>query len=270
MKTKKKAAPAPRSAVETVAAGLDLAPLTRGRVVVVGLGGIGLILARYLTLFLSSLRGHEFRLLLCDGDSFEPANAYRMDVPDYDNKAAAVARELGERFSRPGLSVRWLPEYVTPKNARKVVAEGDCVFAALDNHASRRLLSRRCARLQDVVLISGGNDGVEDGQRGTYANVQVYIRAGGRDLNPPLEQFHPEIARPADRSPAELDCLQLAGGGGAPQLLFTNLAAAAAMCSALLRLLTPGDERMYDEVCLDVFEAVSRPHWLRGQAKRIG
>ncbi|HEV3255660.1 MAG TPA: ThiF family adenylyltransferase [Gemmataceae bacterium] len=247
-------------AVQTLGRRLRLDILTRGRVVLIGLGGTGLILARHVVLFLSAFRTHEFRVIFVDGDAFAPENTYRMDVPGYQNKAAAVAGELGERFGRPGLHLRWIPEYVTPRNVKKAIAEGDCVLAAVDNHATRRVIGRRCSRLKDVVLISGGNDGVEDSRPGTYANVQVYVRARGRDLHPTLDRFHPEIARPADRNPAELDCMELAAGS-APQLLFSNLAVASAMCNALFRLLTPAKEPMYDEVSLDIFEAISTPHW---------
>ncbi|HVS40221.1 MAG TPA: ThiF family adenylyltransferase, partial [Gemmataceae bacterium] len=253
--------PEPASPVETIRRRLSLDLLTRGRIVLIGLGGIGLILARYLTLFLSAFRDVEFRLVLCDGDAFEPANAYRMDVPDFDNKAAAVAAELTRLFGRGGLHVRFVPEYVTAQNAGDVIRPGDCVLLAVDNHATRLLVSQRCGRLDDVVLISGGNDGVEGNLDGTYGNVQIHVRRGGRDENPALEQFHPEIASPADRSPSELDCLELAAGG-APQMLFANLAMASAMCNALLRLLAPGRERMYDEACLDIHAGVCTPHWL--------
>ena len=121
------------------------------------------------------------------------------------------------------------------------------------------------ASSDDGVLISGGNDGVGPGQRGTYGNVQIYGRAGGRDvLGAPLDQFHPEIARPADRRPDELSCEELAQAGE-PQLLFANLAVASAMCNALLRLIMPpAGERVYDEACFDVLDAVCSPQWLTG------
>jgi ThiF family len=258
--------PAHKTAIQTIAGQLRLDLLKRGRIVQIGLGGIGQILSRYLTLFLSSLKDHEFRVLYVDGDAFEPDNSYRMDVPDFLNKAEATCRALEERFGRPGLHLRWVPEYVTPKNIRRIIGEGDFVLAGLDNHKSRLLLSRRLRKLKNGVLISGGNDGVEPdtSQRGTYGNVQVYVRVRGTDLTPPLERFHPEIATPADKSPAELDCLELAGAG-APQLGFANLAVASAMCNAVLRLVMPGKERVYDEVCFDVFEGVSSPHWLLGK-----
>jgi molybdopterin/thiamine biosynthesis adenylyltransferase len=253
------------TAVEAIRRRLHIELLTRGRVVIIGLGGIGLILSRYLTLFLSAFE-EEFRVLLCDGDAFEPANRYRMDVPDFDNKAVAVADQLSELFGRPGLHLRWLPEFVTPQNVEQVIQPGDCVFLCVDNHATRKLASDRCRELPDVVLISGGNDGIEHGQQGTYGNVQVYVREGGRDRTAPLDRFHPEIASPPDRNPADLDCLELAAAG-APQLLFANLAIASAMANALLRLLMSGDQAMYDEVCLDVLEATTAPQWLQVGAR---
>ena len=112
-----------------------------------------------------------------------------------------------------------------------------------------------------MVLISGGNDGLEQGLGGTYGNVQVHVRQGGINLTAPLTQFHPEIAPPQDVSPADASCRELAAAG-VPQLSFTNLAVASAMCNALLRLLMPRQQPMYDEVALDVWEALSRPHWL--------
>jgi molybdopterin/thiamine biosynthesis adenylyltransferase len=278
--------------MDTISQQLNPGLLTRGRIVQIGLGGIGQILSRYLVMFLSSLKEHEFRVVFVDGDAFEPDNGYRMDIPDFANKAEATGRALHERFGRPGLHLRWLPEYVSPKNIKRVIAEGDLVLLGVDNHATRLLASKRLRRLKDGVLISGGNDGVDPaaGQRGTYGNVQVYVRENGRDVTAPLEKFHPDIAKPADKSPAELDCIELAAAG-APQLLFANLAAASAMGNALVRLvMSPGrignpshdnpshdnsshdnpshgkssHERMYDEACFDLCEAVTTPHWLLG------
>ena len=90
-------------------------------------------------------------------------------------------------------------------------------------------------------------------------------RAGDHDCTAPLDRFHPEIASPPDRNPAELDCLELTTSG-TPQLLFANLAIASTMANALLRLLMCHDEHFYDEVCLDILEANSVPHWLSSQS----
>ena len=206
------------------------------------------------------------RVLLVDGDAFEPGNTYRMDVPDFGNKAVTLAKEFLQRFELPGLTVRPVPEFVTEENVGRLIRNGDCVLLACDNHATRRLVSRRCAAddIRDITLISGGNDGLEDGLRGSGANVQVFFRKGGRDVTAPLDRFHPEIAQPADKSPAELSCLE-AAATGAGQIVFANFAAASAMCSALLRLLMPPPgEQPYDEVSLDILDARSLPHWLSG------
>ena len=171
------AAQVPETAVDTIRRQLGVEFLTRGRIVVIGLGGIGLILSRYLTLFLAAFT-EEFRVVLCDGDAFEPANSYRMDIPDFDNKAVAVADQLAQLFGRSGLHIRWVPEYVTAENVEQVIQSADCVFLCVDNHATRKFMSKYCGQLTDVVLIFGGNDGVESSQQGTYGNVQLYVPRG--------------------------------------------------------------------------------------------
>jgi hypothetical protein len=251
---------------------LDTEIVTRGRVVLIGLGGIGSHLARPLATFLASLcGGHDdvaIELLLCDGDNYAAENVYRLDIATFGNKAEVTGCELIDRLRAPSLSVRWVSEYVTSENVANIVREGDCVLLACDNHATRKLVSRHCSggALGDVVLISGGNDGIENGQSGTYGNVQVYVREAGQDITAPLDRFHPEIAEPVDRPPDEMSCLELAAAG-APQLSFVNLAVASAMCNALLRLLRRRDgKRMYDEVALDILDARSTAIWLTGGA----
>ena len=103
-----------------------------------GLGGIGSILSRYLILLLAGLP-NRFRVVLCDGDAFEFGNTYRMDVPEFINKADAVSDELQARFGRPGLSLRSVPEFLTTENAKRIIQDGDVVLLCLDNHASRKL-----------------------------------------------------------------------------------------------------------------------------------
>ncbi|NLX99362.1 MAG: hypothetical protein GXY83_24760 [Rhodopirellula sp.] len=255
----------PLSAIEVIRSRVDLSLLTKGTVVIIGLGGIGSILAHYLLLFLASLKD-EFHVLLCDGDSYEPSNQYRIVVPDFANKAIAQASWLNENLGRPGLYIRPYPQYLNDKNRREVIQERSLVCLAVDNHATRLLASRTVAELCNGVLISGGNDGVGPGETGSYGNIQIYGRIDNCDaFGAPLQRFHPEIANPADRNPDELGCIELAASGAIPQVLFMNLAVASAMCNAVWRLLMPpADERMYDEVCFDILDAESRPRWLTG------
>jgi molybdopterin/thiamine biosynthesis adenylyltransferase len=254
------------SAAEQIAQRLDTSLVTEGRVLVIGLGGIGLHLARALATFLAGLCHAldaltiEFRLY--DGDAYHEENAYRVDAPGLGNKAALLASELLARHACPNFAVRPVPEYVTPANVAGLIQEHDCVFLACDNHATRHLVGRHCAGLLNITLISGGNDGVDEQLRGTYGNVQVHVRRRGQDLTAPLDRFHPEIATPQDQSPHELSCLDMVTAG-VPQILFVNLAVASAMCNVLLRLMMREMEQpIYDEVGLDIADAVSTPHWL--------
>jgi len=217
------------------------------RIKVVGCGGIGGHLAPNLCHFLYAER-RPAHVVLVDGDAYEPRNAGRMRFRTLENKAVAMARELASAFGEV-LTLEPVPAYLTPANVATLAESGDVVFLAVDNHQTRHLVDAHCATLPDVTLISGGNDGVEDGAAGTFGNVQVVRRAGGRPLTNTLGRFHPEIEEPADRLPGELSCAELAAAGVA-QLLFTNLAVASAMLNAFYALLR--DAVRYEEVYLDI------------------
>jgi molybdopterin/thiamine biosynthesis adenylyltransferase len=211
----------------------------------IGIGGIGCALLPFLCRYLQ-YSGEPARVTLIDGDRFERANAARQAFSGLGNKAEVKAGELAREFE--AVAFRSVPEYVTEDNVARLIAPGEVVFLMVDNHASRHLVSRHAASLADLSLISGGND-YEDG------NVQVYLRQGGRDLTPSLARYHPEIAAPGDRNPAELSCEELIAGG-APQLLFANLMVASLMLNAFYAL---REGRLdYSEVYLDIVENVSR------------
>jgi hypothetical protein len=213
----------------------------------IGLGGIGSPVAQALAQFLGADPSLDSTLFLIDGDVFEERNRSRVLFERGGNKAVAKAAELSARCGS-GVALVPIPMYVTPYNLRTLIHERDLVFLAVDNHATRRSVSNRCRKLRDVMLISGGNDGIDDRHDGTFGNVMVYERRDGRDLTNPLSRFHPEIASPQDKRPDEIGCAALAKS--APQLLFTNLAVAAAMLAAFHGWLT---ERLdYEEVFLDI------------------
>ncbi len=256
------------TAIEQIHAQIDTSVVTRGRVVFIGLGGVGMYVAKTASTFLAGLQGamptKETNLLLVDGDAFSFSNTYRMDVPEFGNKAEAIGKGILQSTDVNGFSVRWKPEYVTSENIEEIIQSGDCVLLAVDNHATRKLVSEHCQTLRDVVLISGGNDGVEEGMRGTYGNVQVYMREEWDDLTAPLTKFHPEIADPQDKAPSEMDCLELAAQG-VPQIALVNLTVASWMLNSLMRIMMPIEgERQWDEVCFDIVEGVCAPQWLSG------
>lgn len=226
---------------------------------IIGLGGVGSIVARYGSLFLASLAG-EVRVVLIDGDTFEPSNASRMFFGDCGNKAAVVRNELVSRFTECGLSLLAVEEYLTPQNTGRLLRDRDIVLLTVDNHATRKLVNDYCARLNDVCLISGGNDGVgKDAagtfRRGTYGNVQFYLRAKGEEVTPPLTHHHPEIANPTDQLPTDQSCTELVAR--VPQVLFANLTVASAMLNTLWLYLS-GALR-YRELALDIADGLMRP-----------
>ena len=225
----------------------------------VGLGGVGHIVARYAALFLASWGG-EVRLVLIDGDTFEPSNSSRMLFGACGNKATVTRDELLPRFSESGLSLVAIEEYLTPDNISRLIQEGDLVLLTVDNHATRKLVNDHCAQLRHVCLFSGGNDGVgEDSsgaiRRGTYGNVQVYIRRDGQDATPPLTRHHPEIQKPADRLPTDKSCTELITA--VPQILFANLSVASALLTTLWLHLSGALH--YSELAFDIAEGRMRP-----------
>jgi hypothetical protein len=238
---------------------------------VVGLGGVGGILARYLAIFLASLpRSGGLRLILMDGDTFEAGNGSRMYFSRTGNKAAVLRDDLIDHFADSDLMIAAVEEYVTPDNIARLVREGDVVLLAVDNHAARKLVSDFCAEhLCNVCLISGGNDGVGMDTwgrrtRGTYGNCQIYVRRDGENASAPLTRHHPEIADPADVLPTDKSCGDLVAS--VPQIVFTNLTVAAAMLNAFW--LYACGRLHYGECVFDIAEGLMRPLPLAGPHPR--
>lgn len=226
---------------------------------VIGLGGVGGIAARYLVAFLAAA-SDPCRVVLIDGDDFEPRNAERMLFSHCGNKASVVRDELLAFVEESALTIAAIEEYVSAANLDRLIAEGDVVMLCVDNHATRKLVSDHCGQLRQVCLISGGNDGVgEDGagrnQRGSFGNVQIHWRRDGADLTPPIDAFHPEIESPRDALPNDVSCTDALLS--VPQLLFTNLATASALLNAFF--LYACRDLPYPELCFDIAEGLMRP-----------
>jgi hypothetical protein len=225
----------------------------------IGLGGVGSIVARYAGVFLASL-SQEIRLVLVDGDTFEHSNASRMLFADCGNKAAVLRREMLPRIAESTIALVAIEEFLTPGNVSRFIQPGDICLLCVDNHATRKLVNDYCATLPDICLISGGNDGVGPDsrgavRRGTFGNVQIYVRRANVDVTAPLTRHHPEIEQPGDRLPSDQSCTELAVS--VPQILFANLAVASAMLNTLWLYLC--NALHYGELAFDIADGVMRP-----------
>lgn len=188
-------------------------------IIIIGLGGIGSVLSERLARFLNYNREYMINFLLVDGDEYEPKNQERQDFSQFGNKAEIKADELTMKFSE--IEFDAFPSYINEGNISEVIRDGDIVFVCVDNHKSRMIINNYCKTLNNVMLISGGNE-LTDG------NAQLYVKEGGEDKTPDLCAYHPEIANPDDRLPEEMSCEELSQS--APQLYFTNLGVATLMC----------------------------------------
>jgi len=203
------------------------------RIVIIGLGGIGTIFSNSLCRFINYsnadlLDGVHIHLI--DGDEYEEKNYARQEFIGLGNKADMKMRELSRRFKK--IYFTTFDKYLNETNLPEHITEGDCVFLCVDNHKTRKVVSDYCSKLQNVILISGGNDW-------TDGNVQVYVRKDNKDLTPSLTMYHPEIENPDDKSPEDMSCEELSKVD--PQLYFANLSAATMMCWAFWNVVIQND-----------------------------
>lgn len=199
-------------------------------ITIIGLGGVGSILVERLCRFINYSHDLEADILLVDGDEYEQKNYERQEFNRIGNKADIKATELELKFNQLGLDV--YDAFINPDNVSEVIKEGNIVFLCVDNHKTRMIVSKYCQQLQDVTLISGGNEF-------TDGNVQIYVREGGKDLTPDLCAYHPEISNPEDKLPDEMSCDELSQSD--PQLYFTNLGVATIMCWAFYNAVIKGE-----------------------------
>ena len=186
---------------------------------IIGLGGVGSILAERLCRFLNYGSEIVSKITLVDGDSYEEKNYVRQEFSTFGNKSEVKAGDLEIQY--PDLDLDVYPAFVNETTLSDVIKEGDVVFLCVDNHKTRMIVNNYCKNLKDVTLISGGNE-LTDG------NVQTYIRRDNVDKSPDLCAYHPEIANPDDKLPDEMSCEELSHSEH--QLYFTNLGVATIMC----------------------------------------
>ena len=223
------------------------------RIVLVGLGGIGSQLVPSLVRYLAFRPEPRPTLVLVDGDAYEPSNRTRKVFAESaigTNKAEALAEAY-----RGGLTVQAVADYLTEANVAAVIRDGDLVLLAVDNHWTRFVVDRHLATLDEVTLISGGNDE-------TDGNVQLVRRRNGEFVDGGLAEIHGEIGRATEAEfAARNGCERQVEER--PQLVVTNLMVASAMLNCLWAVLERGSVS-YSEVYLDVIANAMRSRsWLR-------
>lgn len=224
------------------------------RAVVIGLGGIGSNLVEPLCRILaySDKEDSPKRVILTDGKAYKERNRERQRFSVLANKADVQRDLLTPLF--PELNIESKASFIDENNILVFIKEDDVVFLGCDNHATRKLVSHHVSTLDNVMLISGGNE-LYDG------NVQIYLRADGKDITPSLTFQHPEIETPADRNPAQLSCEELAKAGET-QLLTVNSMVAILMLNIFTLRLLKGSIPYY-EIYFDINTGNVRPVRIR-------
>lgn len=226
--------------------------MSRLKVKMIGAGGIGGYLVEPLARFLSFTED-QCELTVIDGDKYESRNQERQRFKEEENKAAHTVDMLKEEFDR-FIHLRAKPEYITPDNVITFIREGDIVFLCVDNHATRKLVSDRCKELQNVVLISGGNEY-------TDGNVIFYLRKDGEDITRAPTDIFPEIDDPEDQNPGVASTDDASGceaeTQSTPQLLPTNFAIASIMLNVYYA--HTQDKANFEQVYVDILTQCMRP-----------
>jgi molybdopterin/thiamine biosynthesis adenylyltransferase len=193
------------------------------RYIIIGLGGIGSSILEPLVRWLAySNDPSQVVITLVDGDSFAMSNLARQACTseDMNRPKVHVASDTIGRIA-PELRVAAIPHYVQESNIASIIREGAVVFMCVDNHPARQLVNEHCDTLDNVILVSGGNE-YDDG------NAQIFVRKDGVRVTARLDEYHPEIATDTEDDKSAPSCTDEAAAGSR-QLVFANAFAAMSM-----------------------------------------
>jgi len=209
-------------------------------IVIIGLGGVGSILCDNLARYLN-YSDIKASVSLVDGDYYETRNNERQTFIRLGDKAVVKCSEMSLKFNN--VIFQDFNEFINEDNVSSLITEDSIVFLCVDNHISRKIISDYCQTLNNITIISGGNEY-------TDGNVQLYQRKGGVNVTASLTEYHPEIEFPEDQSPEDMSCEELSHSE--PQLLFTNLTVATIMCWMFYAIHKEKDVTKYGEVYFDI------------------
>jgi len=210
-------------------------------IIICGLGGIGSTLSNAISRYVDSNESlYPSVINLVDGDNYEFKNNKRQEFHGYGNKAIIKQKELKDNFS----NIKFIahPIFINESNISEIIKEKSIVLVGVDNHKTRKLISDYAKNLNDIIIISGGNE-ITDG------NVQIYIREANENVTPTLTDYHPEIENPNDKSPDEMSCEELSNSK--PQVYFTNFMVASFMCASFFNIIEKNNYKI-SEVYFDL------------------
>jgi molybdopterin/thiamine biosynthesis adenylyltransferase len=235
------------------------------RFLLVGAGGVGTWLAAGLVRLLE-WKYPNSALILVDGDNYEHKNKERQDFTKLGNKAVVKAHELTPQF--PNTMIIPIAKWVvaddfsgvssdedSPKiTASQLLAEGDIVFATVDNFAARKIIFDAAAKLNNIDVFTGGNDDH------LFGSIYHYQRRDGKDVTEHPIHFHPEYDSPPDKNPGELSCQERSELEGGTQLLATNMAVASFILGRVHKTIVLGQSPEETEIYFDLGLGKSEPY----------
>lgn len=184
-------------------------------IAIVGLGGIGSQLCEPICRFIYHLSNmNDYIITLVDGDEYDSGNQSRQNISIEnigENKAKSQYKKLKKLF--PELEINLNAIYINSGNMHKCFSDGDIILLGVDNHKTRKLTQDFCCDMDNILLVSGGNNYID-------GDVLVYAKKNGVALTPTIYQYNKDILNYTDRSPEDIGCDELIPSD--PQLIFTN------------------------------------------------
>lgn len=227
-------------------------------IIVIGCGGIGYHLSVPLVRFLEH-SDVPSEIFFVDPDTIERSNTARQFGPGTIGmgKASALVKMLEEQLRPRNVRLHSVPEAFSPKTvktAKRWYWQTDAdIFVGVDNHPSRLFVQQEALKLRDVALFIGGNE-YHDGQ------CQIFMRQGGKNLTPTIDEVHPEMTSMPGKFPDDPSCMEIVQSQ--PQLVFANLLAATSMLCAWWSLRWRTDAApSVNEVLFDATGPSMRPMW---------
>ena len=233
------------------------------RFVIVGAGGIGSWLSAGLVRLLEWKFPGSF-LIIVDGDNYEKKNLERQDFAQIGNKASVKALELSKQFLNT--TIIPVPKWVVADGfqggedsstkicASDLIVENDVVIAVVDNFAARKILFDAASKLDNVDVLTGGNDD------NLFGSVYHYRRRNGMDVTSHPGVTHDEYHNPPDRNPGEMSCQERAEIDGGTQILATNMAVAAYILGRIQKTIVSDQSPEETEIYFDLGLGMSQPY----------